>query len=594
MAIIIGNNSNNTINGTSGSDLILGNGGNDIINAGAGHDWVFAGSGNDIVNGGDGNDVLFGETGNDTLNGGRGSDYVFGNSGNDTLIFNAADVGGFDIYDGGCGIDRIVFELTAAQWANVAIKADILTLLTRISSGNTYPFVLSSLNLCVSDIEAFQVKVGGVIINPFAPTNTVPVAVNDAFSIDENGLLGAGSSVIGNDNTGTGGFTVTLVGGPAQGLLTLNANGAFTFDPGTAYDYLAQGQSANAAFTYKVTNSAGVSNTATVNITVTGTNDVPTVSGTFVGAVVEDDNDAATISGSIAVTDADAGQSGVVAAVLDGTYGTLNLQANGTWVYQLDNSRTATQALNGGLVVTESFGVTAIDGTALDAIEITVNGTNDAATLEFLIDDESPLAVYERGDSIITGRATIIDVDAGEAGLLAAIQMEGIYGVLDIDEYGAVTYTLDQTSAATQALRSGDVVTDEFIFHSLDGTELAPIVIEVYGANDRPPRILGLNGFVSYLDAADVESRRAVITDRDPPANTFISDTIVGTWGTLTIENDGDWTYARNNTAFDFVDADFIAGGGLNQQTFIESFVALTIDSREFYINISAVNDSLL
>ncbi len=596
MALRIGSNNNNTINGTGGSDLIFGLGGNDVINAGAGNDLVFAGFGNDTVFGGDGNDFLFGDSGNDALNGGRGSDYVDGGTGSDTLTFNVADAGGFDIYNGGSGVDRVVFEMTAAQWANAAVKADILAFLAHIGSGQTSSFYIQSLNLVVTNIESFQIKVGGQFIDPFANGNTLPTASNDAFSVSENGALGAGSSVIGNDNTGSGAFTVTLASGPALGVLALNANGTFTFDPGTAYDYLAAGTSANVAFTYQITNSAGVSNIAVVNITVTGTNDVPTVSGVFSGAVTEDDGEVTSVSGSILVNDADAGQSGVVATVLDGTYGTLNLQADGSWTYQLDNSRAATQALGGEDVGTESFGVTAIDGAILDNIEITVNGSNDDASVQYVVDNEESdtATVYEDGQANASGLAIVSDADIGEAGIANAGEYVGVYGLLNIDENGAWTYALSQESAATQALNGDLMVNETFNLVSLDGTELSPLYINVVGANDAPTitdPTGNFAGFITFSGSAQSLNGDVDVVDIDAGESAVLSDTIVGTWGTFSIENDGVWNYVRNDTPYDpLVDGEVIDGYVLPIQL-LDTFTGYTVDGTAFTIDIAAIED---
>jgi large repetitive protein len=596
MALRIGNNNNNTLIGTGGSDLVFGLGGNDIINAGAGNDWVFAGSGNDIVFGGDGNDILFGDSGNDILNGGRGSDYVDGGTGNDTLIFNVADAGGFDIYNGGSGVDRIVFEMTAAQWANAAIKADVLAFLAHIAGGNTSSFLIQSLNLAVNNVENFQIKVDGLIIDPFANGNTLPTASNDVFSLSENGTLGAGSSVIGNDNTGTGAFTVTLASGPALGILALNANGTFTYDPGTAYDYLAAGTSATMAFTYQVTNSAGVSNIATVNITVTGTNDAPTVSGVFSGAVTEDDGEVTSASGSIIVNDADANQSGVVASVQEGTYGTLTLQVDGNWTYELDNSRAATQALNGGTIVTESFGVTSIDGTVLDAIQITVTGTNDDATVEYFVDglETGDATVFEGGEANASGLAIVSDVDTGEAGIANPGEYVGVYGVLNIDENGAWTYALSQESAATQALNGDLQVTETFNLVSLDGTELSPLVINVVGENDAPTitdPTGNFAGFITFSGSVQSLNGNVDVVDLDADESAVVSDIIVGNWGTFSIESDGVWTYVRNDTPYDpLVDGEVIDGYVLPIQL-LDTFTSYTVDGSAFNIDIATIED---
>ncbi|PPD11815.1 type I secretion C-terminal target domain-containing protein, partial [Methylophilus sp.] len=103
-------NGDNTVNGTSGDDIIYGYAGNDTLNGAGGNDILRGGAGNDTLNGGDGNDILIGGKGNDTLTGGagvdvfkwdRGDDGVTGSPARDTIIdFNKNAVAqGGDILD---------------------------------------------------------------------------------------------------------------------------------------------------------------------------------------------------------------------------------------------------------------------------------------------------------------------------------------------------------------------------------------------------------------------------------------------------------------------------------------------------------------
>ena len=67
MAVIIGNSTSQTLNGTAASDLIEGLGGNDTLNGLGGVDTLSGGTGNDILRGGSGFDVLEGGLGNDVF-----------------------------------------------------------------------------------------------------------------------------------------------------------------------------------------------------------------------------------------------------------------------------------------------------------------------------------------------------------------------------------------------------------------------------------------------------------------------------------------------------------------------------------------------
>lgn len=101
---------NDTVQGSSDSELILTNQDSDSVFAGAGNDTVFGGKQGDFLNGEAGNDFLYGNLGEDTLEGGTGddqlyggrdNDFVSGGFGNDTVY---GDLGN-DILTGGSGAD---------------------------------------------------------------------------------------------------------------------------------------------------------------------------------------------------------------------------------------------------------------------------------------------------------------------------------------------------------------------------------------------------------------------------------------------------------------------------------------------------------
>jgi hypothetical protein len=107
-----GDDSSQTLIGTSAADVLFGLGGNDRLHGFAGRDALYGGTGNDRIAGGAGNDRLYGHNGADTLlgerdhdmlRGGAGNDRLFGQHGNDQLFGEAHN----DILRGGDGNDRL-------------------------------------------------------------------------------------------------------------------------------------------------------------------------------------------------------------------------------------------------------------------------------------------------------------------------------------------------------------------------------------------------------------------------------------------------------------------------------------------------------
>lgn len=85
MAIRIGTQQSDVLNGGSGADNLVGLAGSDILNGGSGNDVLLGNAGSDRLNGGSGADTLRGGVGDDVLNGGSGSDLLAGGQGNDAL-----------------------------------------------------------------------------------------------------------------------------------------------------------------------------------------------------------------------------------------------------------------------------------------------------------------------------------------------------------------------------------------------------------------------------------------------------------------------------------------------------------------------------
>ena len=113
------------------------------------------------------------------------------------------------------------------------------------------------------DIGAYEYDSG-------APTNSPPVAVNDAYSTNEDTVLNvAAPGVLSNDSDPDGDtLTAIKVTNPSHGTVTLNSNGSFTYTPSANYN-------GTDSFTYQANDGQANSNTATVTITINAVNDAP-------------------------------------------------------------------------------------------------------------------------------------------------------------------------------------------------------------------------------------------------------------------------------------------------------------------------------
>lgn len=288
------------------------------------------------------------------------------------------------------------------------------------------------------DLDAFVCNGDGNIFfyeNQPAPANLPPVAVNDAVSTNENTILNgnvlAASPTTPDSDPDSNPLTVTAVNGQlsnvgtainlGNGLLTVNSNGTFSFDPNNGYDTLAAGTSTSQSFNYTISDGNGGTDTATVNVTINGVNDAAIITGTATASVTEDTSTPdLNTSSFLRISDADAGEQSFKTTVTSatGNLGSLSISniggqtsTIGSYRYTVANS--AVQFLGAGQTKAETFTVQSRDGSATQDIVITINGVNDAPTVANLIADQTTL---EDGFfSFTIPSNTFADVDAGDS-----------------------------------------------------------------------------------------------------------------------------------------------------------------------------------
>ena len=169
----------------------------------------------------------------------------------------------------------------------------------------------------------------------------------------------------------------------------------------------------------------------------------------------------------------------VTGGTFAGTYGTLTLNANGTYSYTLFASA---QALDDGEVVTDSFNytVTDNDGSDTGALVFHIAGLNDAPVAN---DD----AASTTEDAAVSGNVLANDTDVDVETL--AVANPGTYvganGTLVLAANGSYTYT---PNAGAQSLDDGESVQDVFNYTATDGTasDTATLTVTVNGVNDAP------------------------------------------------------------------------------------------------------------
>ena len=397
----------------------------------------------------------------------------------------------------------------------------------------------------VSDgIQGYEVS-DLVRVNVTAVADTAVISGDDSATVTEDAattLTASGQLNVTDPDAGEAGFTAETING-TYGSLTIDGSGNWTYSADNSQPSI-QSLKDGDTVSDVISVSSLDGTTQTITVSINGTSDTAVIGGVTSGAVTEDNSATLSTSGVLTVDDPDAGEAGFIGETLSGNYGSLVIDASGNWNYSANSTQTAIQALGTGDTLAETFTITSLDGTTQN-IEITINGTNDAA----VIAGTETGTVTEDASSALTttGSLTISDLDSGEASFTADTVV-GSYGSLTIDESGNWSYSAGNSQNAIQSLGDGDQLTDTLTVQSADGTT-HNIVITINGTNDA--------AFISGIETGTVtEDSAGTLTtsgyldasDADSGEGTFTAETVSGSYGSLTIDASGNWSYSANNS----------------------------------------------
>ena len=386
-----------------------------------------------------------------------------------------------------------------------------------------------------------------------------PVANDDSGSVGEGGSFN-GTSVLANDVDNEGdALAIAIINNPA------NAS-AFTMNADGTYSYTHNGsETTSDSFTYQINDGALTSNTATVTITVTAVDD-PTVLTADTNSISENsvpDN----VSGNVLAndTDPDTALSVDNAAAINntGTYGNLVIDAAGAYTYTLDNTNPTVIALGNGQSVQEVYNYNSNGQSS--SLTITINGADDGTVLT--IDTNS---ISEDGVASTSGNVLSNDIDPDTAlsvSNAAALSGTGTYGSLSIDAAGAYTYTLNNANAAVDALNTGDSL-NEVYNYQVNGGPTSTLTITINGADDVTVVAVDIASITE--DAVpNTVSGNVLTNDTDPDTTLTVSNAGTlngtGTYGSLSINGTGAYTYTLNNNN---ATVDALLNGGSLQEVY--------------------------
>jgi len=463
-------------------------------------------------------------------------------------------------------------------------------------------------------------EAGGAITDTFnvviGLNNQSPTAEDDNASTTEDQTIEVAQraeGVLGNDDdpdgsnlnlevisvqnaAGNVGSPIQL-GEPGGGVITINPDGTYTFDPNGDFQDLDQGESRSQSIPYTVADGDGGNATAFLNVTVNGQNDAPSLAVNE-GLTVRVGGSATLTTSALSATDVDDTPSELTftltAAPENGdlvntaTATTLGTGSNDTFTqadlenndleYRHDGSDTASDSLTFDLTDDSGAGPTGV------TFSITIQrGTPTARNDTFSVDEDQTLSVTQADNGVLAN-----DSDPEADDLTASLRQTPTDGSLSFNADGTFEYTPDADFDGT----------DSFVYAVEDpngNSDEATVTLEVTPVND-PPRVATNNGITvdesgaetistSELSAADVDDGASAltftVTDGPSQGQIEVNGNETGRFTQQNLNN-GEVRYnhtastADNDSfAFDLSDDD----GG-------------TVSGRTFSVSVSEVNGS--
>lgn len=509
-------------------------------------------------------------------------------------------------------------EVFSYRMRDTASALSIARISVTIRGAWDAPVANDDVNIAVAD------NGDGLVLNP---SGNVLTNDTDVDSGDQRTVTAVRTGA--ESGTGTAGTVGNVLIGQ-YGTLILNADGT--------YDYIVDSSNPDVQalnllqtlverFTYTTTDLGGLSDQAQLTIIIVGRNDPPqgvddqataieagglnnatpglNPSGNVLSNDHDLENNPLTVTAIRTGNEAGSGTSGTPGTALRGLYGTLTLQADGSWTYVVDNSLAAVQALRAsGQTLTDVFTYTVEDSYRADdtaELRITIDGRNDTP----IAVDDSATAKEAGGirngtaginptgnvldndtdvDSVANGETKQVLSVTSETGRTASAGgvLQGRYGTLLLNADGSYTYEVNNADPVVQALRTaGETLREVFTYRMRDtagATSDARLTVTIQGANDNPVARDDSNtasdqvpaphtsGNVlpndSDVDGGDGLSVVGIRTGQENGSGTdgVVGQPIAGRYGTLVLNADGSYTYT-----IDLSNPEVLAAAGLGQ-----------------------------
>lgn len=399
----------------------------------------------------------------------------------------------------------------------------------------------------------------GNVTLPVAPVQDAPRPNSDAFALAEDGVFTlTAPGVLANDVEVDGeALSATLVLAPAQGTVSLDPSGAFTYTPQPDFN-------GTDSFTYAAEDGSGGSENATVSLSVMAVNDIPMAAAD--AFVTLEDQAAVVAAPGVLSNDVDVdGDALSVSLIAPPSFGNVSLDSDGSFIYTPDANYNGADSF--------SYAVSDPQGTEdVGAVALTIEAQNDPPSLVSDVYSTDEDATLEVDDPGVLSNDSDVDGDA----LSATVESGPNRGTLDLRGDGSFTYTPAPDFNGS----------DAFTYRVVDGnggSRIGDVELLVRAVNDTP--ISYGEAFATSEDVPlNVPPPGVLANDTDIDGDALSVELLTGTSnGNLALASDGSFTYTPDH---DFYGTD--------------SFTYRTLDgtsasnSSTVTISVSPVNDAPL
>jgi len=384
-----------------------------------------------------------------------------------------------------------------------------------------------------NDGTALSANTATVNVTVVNPTNQAPVAQNDAFTVVRNPATPLTGDVLADNGNGADAdpdnnipLTAQLISQPANGTVTLNPSGTFTFSPTVGF-------SGETSFTYVVLDAlAAVSNTATVNISVTAQNAPPVATNDSGYTVVAGRTLTVDSVDGVLRNDSDPDNDPLTASVVTApaSGGTLTLNANGSFVY------TPGASLTDGV---DTFTYQVSDGALTSTATVSITVSPNAAPV--VSNDSYP--VVAGGAFSVNALNGVLQNDSDPNGDSLTVSVVGTTGngTLALNPDGSFTYT--PNAGFTDGV-------DTFTYRASDGSLSSTATVTLSVSSNLPPIAADNTYNLAASVTTSISDVQGVLSnDSAPEAGQQLTASIVTaptSAATFTLNPDGSFIYQPN------------------------------------------------